>query len=182
VRRGDKHVEMAMVPISEYTAAIESLEKHNMLWSLTSGSSEEQSSSSSSYKHIYFGSEDFEALQEIRNWSHSHGWKLHHSEFFDRRHVTTGLRNYDKQNELVAAGADVHDEMEYFAMIYDLDRHLKCESFVCTMASNFCRLIDELRATIAGKANRHYVDILCTSDTQCSASIDKPFDKDLGWR
>lgn len=174
VRRGDKHVEMEMVPISEYVASARNLENQNMLVQLNRGDV-------SSHRHIYFGSEDFDALQEIKEWSRKNGWKLHHSEFFDRRHVTTGLRDYDKQNLLVAQGADVHDELEYFAMIYDLDRHLKCEAFVCTMASNFCRLIDEMRATIAGKANRHYVDIQCGVKGGCVSSIDKPFDKDLGW-
>eukprot|EP00601_Ochromonadales_sp_CCMP2298_P033453 CAMPEP_0173352622 /NCGR_PEP_ID=MMETSP1144-20121109/16124_1 /TAXON_ID=483371 /ORGANISM="non described non described, Strain CCMP2298" /LENGTH=43 /DNA_ID= /DNA_START= /DNA_END= /DNA_ORIENTATION= len=29
------------------------------------------------------------------------------------------------------------------------------------MRSNYCRLVDELRATVGHKANRHYADLSC---------------------
>ena len=74
----------------------------------------------------------------------------------------------------------MHHELEYFAMVYDLDKHLRCEAFVCTFMSNFCRLIDELRATVGGKANRHYVDIRQQSKT-CCVQVDAACGGDLGW-
>ena len=33
-------------------------------------------------------------------------------------------------------------------MLLNLEYALKCDAFVCTLMSNWCRLIDELRATV----------------------------------
>ena len=44
-------------------------------------------------------------------------------------------------------------------MLLNLQYSLKCETWVCTLASNSCRVMDELRATVGGKANRIYADI-----------------------
>ena len=73
---------------------------------------------------------------------------------------------------LLSLGYNAEHVDKYFAMIYDLSFHLRCEAFVCTMASNFCRIIDELRATVGAKAHRHYSDI-------SSHNIDKNFG--YGW-
>ncbi|KAJ1444108.1 hypothetical protein B484DRAFT_389008 [Ochromonadaceae sp. CCMP2298] len=54
-----------------------------------------------------------------------------------------------------------HGQWEYFAMIVNLDAHIRCSAFVCTMRSNYCRLVDELRAAMGHKANRHYADLSC---------------------
>jgi hypothetical protein len=44
-------------------------------------------------------------------------------------------------------------------MLLNLDNILKCDSFVCTQSSNFCRVIDELRVTVGAKINAHYYDL-----------------------
>jgi hypothetical protein len=49
----------------------------------------------------------------------------------------------------------------------NLDAHIRCSAFVCTHSSNFCRLIDELRATVAAKAHRPYVDLSCNNPANC---------------
>jgi hypothetical protein len=36
---------------------------------------------------------------------------------------------------------------------------VECDYWVCTLSSNWCVLIDELRSVSAGKAHRPYVDI-----------------------
>jgi len=50
-------------------------------------------------------------------------------------------------------------EMEYFSYILHLADTILCEVFICTLPSNYCRLIDELRTTVGGKANRISVDM-----------------------
>lgn len=39
-----------------------------------------------------------------------------------------------------------------------LDLALQCDSFVGTLSSNWCRLIDELRSTVRCKAHVPYLD------------------------
>lgn len=53
----------------------------------------------------------------------------------------------------------VHDELEYISMLLNLYYSLRSEAYVCTLASNSCRIIDEMRATLGGKANRFYADL-----------------------
>ena len=40
------------------------------------------------------------------------------------------------------------DFLEYTSMLLNLEYALKCDAFVGTLASNWCRLVDELRATV----------------------------------
>ena len=49
--------------------------------------------------------------------------------------------------------------MQYLSILINLEYSLKCDAWVCTLASNTCRLIDELRATIGGKANYVFADL-----------------------
>jgi hypothetical protein len=61
-------------------------------------------------------------------------------------------------------------------MILTLDGHIRCSAFVCTHRSNYCRVIDELRATVGNKANRMYADWTC--EPPC---IDSP-NTGVDWR
>lgn len=53
----------------------------------------------------------------------------------------------------------MHDKLEYISMLLNLYYSLRSEAYVCTLASNSCRIIDEMRATLGGKANRFYADL-----------------------
>ena len=48
---------------------------------------------------------------------------------------------------------------EFQMSILNLFVALECDAFVCTRESNWCRLIDELRATWGGKAKLPYVEV-----------------------
>ena len=37
---------------------------------------------------------------------------------------------------------------EYLSMLLNLEYSLKCDAFIGTLASNWCRLVDEMRATV----------------------------------
>jgi hypothetical protein len=49
--------------------------------------------------------------------------------------------------------------VQYISMLLNLYYALRCEAWVCTLASNSCCIMDELRATVGGKANRYYTDL-----------------------
>jgi len=74
--------------------------------------------------------------------------------------VDTNL-NYTQQVMRQESGKSVHHEMEYLGMLLDLDFHARCKAFVCTQKSNFCQVIDELRATVGGKAGALLADLSC---------------------
>ena len=52
-----------------------------------------------------------------------------------------------------------HHDLEYLSMLLNLEFAIRCEAWVCTIASNSCRVMDELRATLGGKANRYFADL-----------------------
>ena len=59
----------------------------------------------------------------------------------------------------VSGTVAVHDKLEYISMLLNQYYALRSEAFVCTLKSNSCRLVDEMRATVGGKANRFYADL-----------------------
>lgn len=52
-----------------------------------------------------------------------------------------------------------HSELEYWSIIVNLIETLQCSGFVCTLQSNFCRVIDELRSTVAWKYDSLFADL-----------------------
>ncbi len=65
---------------------------------------------------------------------------------------------------------EVHPEEEYLSMILNIHYLIHADGWVCTLASNFCRLIDELRATVGGRADLAFVDLskeTCPSQFCC---------------
>lgn len=170
VRRGDKHVEMELVPFMNYANAAK------VLWEegLVPGPA-----SPALPGVVFLGTEDPSVLDEALVWSKANNWKVQYTNLFDRRAVSAGL-NFSEQQELKKSNAFVHHDLEYFSMLLNIDYHLKCRGFVCTMASNFCRVIDELRATVGGKANRHYVDVSASAGCGNYPCVDTNFQ--LVWR
>lgn len=49
--------------------------------------------------------------------------------------------------------------MEYVSMIINLADLMKCNAFVCTLQSNYCRLLDELRTVVARKQGADFADL-----------------------
>lgn len=151
IRRGDKEVENKGQPlvanISDYFETAKSL-KANMKLSDSSGGV------------MFVGSEDYKAIDAAKSWGQANNWTIMHTELFDRRMVDTNL-NYSQQVSLRKSGRAAHHEMEYLGMLLDLDFHSRCHAFVCTQKSNFCQIIDELRATVGGKAGAQLADLSC---------------------
>ena len=74
---------------------------------------------------------------------------MYYTNVFDRLSVSA--------SEHTPAG--LYNPLEYLSMLLNLDLSLDCSSWVCTLRSNWCIIIDELRATVANKANLAQIDL-----------------------
>eukprot|EP01038_Epipyxis_sp_PR26KG_P011760 gene11760-15737_t len=116
---------------------------------------------------LYVGSEDPYAINEAVEWGKHHHWQIMYTNLFDRHSISTHL-NYTQQEILKKNQSFVHHDLEYFSMIFNLDNILKCTAFICATGSNYCRVIEELRATVANKANYHFADPgACENNEAC---------------
>lgn len=161
IRRGDKHLEMVM--IDDETVFYEQAKQFWQHLKNTTQSKQEKGI-------MFIGSEDPGVFKTSAEWAAKNDFAVRYSNLFDRTQVTTGLSN-EQQQEARKANAFKHHEWEYFNMILTLDGHLRCSAFVCTHRSNYCRVIDEMRATVGGKANKVYADFTCGRPPPC---IDSP--------
>jgi len=79
---------------------------------------------------------------------------------------------------------DNHPDEEYLSMLLNMEYAMQCDSWICTLASNACRMIDELRATTAGKADKPFAD-LSTESCKEMSNLNPCFEngeRDFGWR
>jgi hypothetical protein len=159
IRRGDKHVEMN---IQKDTSMF--FDAASLLWSTYITYNNHFHAEHNPI--MFLGSEEPSVIVEGKEWSNIHHWKLLETELFNRSEVSTYL-DYQTQAKLWGEHHPVHNEYEYLSMIINLDMYIKCSGFVCTERSNFCRVIDELRATVGGKANAPLVEIDCPHDPPC---------------
>ncbi len=105
---------------------------------------------------MFITTEDPAVLEQAETWGKENHWTIAYTNLFDRA-KQTAYKTWDEQHK--RGSVAVHDNLEYISMILNLQYALQCEAWVCTIASNSCRVIDELRTTVGGKANRHYADL-----------------------
>jgi hypothetical protein len=129
----------------------------------TNTSSSNSSSSSSSPpsgggdpKILYLGSEDPLVFQQARQWASAHDVELRCSNLSQ---VLLSDRQGIMKHRDMESSMPVNRQMEYFSYLLHLHDLLKCSGMICTLGSNYCRLIDELRATVGGKGNTYYADL-----------------------
>jgi hypothetical protein len=90
------------------------------------------------------------------------GWRVFYTELFDRAQQYAKFDiNVKFQKHLFKN--QVHDNLEYISMLLNLQLAVQCESWVSTLASNFARVIDEMRVTVGAKANRAFADLSAES-------------------
>lgn len=146
VRHGDKGIEMQLVPTQNYINAAEQVWKRANIPGMYPDRP----------KVFYIASDDFEAMERVKQWGRNNRITIRYSNLSqtilsDRVKV---LKQHDMER-----GFRKHREMEYFSYILHIADSIMCEVFICTWPSNYCRIIDELRTTIGGKANRLSVDL-----------------------
>jgi hypothetical protein len=181
VRHGDKGVEMKLLEFDSYRDTVELLWRNDMLptsrRNFIFGNNYERDYfqkfvSNNSFNEIsrnrsnileqkfngtfFITTEDPLVLKEADEWGKINGWNIAYTDLFDRS-IQTAHKTWAETHK--KGYKQVHDDLEYISMILNLQYSLKCEAWVCTLASNSCRLIDELRSTIGGKSNRVYADL-----------------------
>lgn len=105
---------------------------------------------------LFITTDDAEVIKQADKWGNENNWGIAYTTIFDRA-IQEAARTY--KEKIQKGGSHIHDPLEYLSMILNLDLSLKCEAWVCTLASNSCRIMDELRATVGAKANRWYADL-----------------------
>lgn len=164
IRRGDKATEMHLVPFSRYTDAIDMIydSTQGLLPLLPSPSSNKKRQQHHHPKKriIFMASEDSLTMQNMSIWSQFHNYSMYSTNLFNRSGLFAEYTATERKHK-----APVHHPLEYLSMLLNIHYLIQGEAFVCTMASNFCRLVDELRATVGGRADRAYLDL---SEETCS--------------
>ena len=84
-------------------------------------------------------------------------------EFFARQPLwdvsyTNVTRKPDINKSTLSYVAEIGGYEEMLNSLVNLDLALECDAWIGTMSSNWCRLIDELRATVRCKAHGPYLD------------------------
>jgi hypothetical protein len=152
IRRGDKSIEMKLVAVSEYQSAIDSMWSEKYIQPFQSTHSH-----SSGTRSIFLASEDSKVLEEMIHWAKLNRteYKIAITEIFERK----GLLAEKSHAERKRFGAQVHHPDEYLSMMLNLHYLLRSAAWVCTLGSNYCRVVDELRATVAAKADHPFADL-----------------------
>jgi hypothetical protein len=94
-------------------------------------------------------------LNEANQWGRQEGVLVRHSNLSSLLlAVDTVHAPWDMQRHLPK-----DHEYEYFSYLLHLHEILSCDVVICTVPSNYCRLIDELRTTIGRNAKGFNADV-----------------------
>ena len=149
IRKGDKYLEMKNISLARYQSAIEQVWTKLYLNRTIAGGNEPA-------RNLFLATEDSATLQDMIVWSKANNWTVDYTNLFNRSGMTAEMTRTQKKAQ---RGQEKHHELEYLSMLLNLDLLLRCESWVCALRSNFCRLVDELRVTWAKKATHPYADL-----------------------
>ena len=107
-----------------------------------------------------------------------------YADLYDRRTEASNWMDQTSKGNAMATGTYLHNPNEYLLLLLTIDYHTRCSGFVCTHDSNGCRIIDELRATVGGKADVEYIDMHPCHPERGDGSPPcyETKIKDLGWR
>lgn len=132
VRHGDKGIEMRLLAAEDFLAAAELTAAR---LPLLLG------------RQVFVSTEDPEVLAAAAAWTRHNDWSVY---------ATSNQRANVAIYDLVERFGGVNEMLN---SLMNLELALRCDAWVCTLGSNWCSLIDELRSTTARKAHQPYVDI-----------------------
>ena len=152
IRRGDKHTEMELIEdVTEFFLAAQEVWDRLKLTDAVAASQ---------LRPVMFvESEDPDAMDSAKQWAQEHDWRMMYADLYDRRTEASNWMDFNTMINALENGTFVHNPNEYLLLLLTIDYHTRCSGFVCTHHSNGCRLIDELRATVGGKADVEYIDM-----------------------
>lgn len=134
IRRGDKWTETTVTEDAAYMKVIEDLLAVADVKNL------------GLKREIFLSTEDPEAVNYFQTLE---GWSVH---------FTNVPRKPDQQKTTMQYAREIGPAREMIFSLINLDLALKCDAWVGTLSSNWCRLIDELRSTVRCKAGGLYQD------------------------
>eukprot|EP00656_Telonema_subtile_P028278 TRINITY_DN3063_c0_g1_i1.p1 TRINITY_DN3063_c0_g1~~TRINITY_DN3063_c0_g1_i1.p1 ORF type:complete len:256 (-),score=64.13 TRINITY_DN3063_c0_g1_i1:30-797(-) len=129
VRHGDKGIETKVVRLADYVLAAAGIREK----------------ASALAARLFVSTEDPSVIQSSQQLGST--WEVLYTEL-PRENVPT-----------FALASKWGGVQEMLNSLMNLQLAVECDAWVCTLSSNWCRLIDELRSVVAGKANAAYVDV-----------------------
>lgn len=136
VRHGDKGLEMKLVSMKDYLTTADMLLK---IIDKREGLDHRPA--------VFVSTEDPAAIDTAREWTDQNNWDLYYTDIRRVNLPLTGLvQEFGGVNEMLNS-------------LLNLQIAVECDYWVCTLSSNWCGLIDELRSISGGKAHHPYVDI-----------------------
>ncbi|BDA47771.1 hypothetical protein COCOBI_11-0280 [Coccomyxa sp. Obi] len=142
VRHGDKHTESPSIPDEAYLAQAKQMRRSGALdrtGTLGQGRAESNTA-------IFLSTED---PSTIEFFARQPLWDVSYA------NVT---RKPDVSRSTLSYVAEIGGYEEMLNSLVNLDLALECDAWIGTLSSNWCRLIDELRATVRCKAHGPYLD------------------------
>lgn len=130
---------------------------------------------------IFIGAEESKFLKETNAWAvdkkiqKGRDYRVEFTNFFDRDTQVASVgqsrmpyhfhdefmnpHQHDQPEEPNPLDKLFHHDLEYLSMLLNIKLSLQCDAWVGTLASNWCRLVDELRTTMAGKLHGIFADL-----------------------
>jgi hypothetical protein len=133
---------MKLVPFDRYAKAAEQAWEKDLLYE------KEKEREREKQRVFYFGTEDIEVIQQAQSWANQATTSTSVHSLPLLPDILTEQRRSGKRHE-----------DEYLSYLGNLQNLVHCEFTICTYLSNFCRVVDELRATVGGKANRYLAEV-----------------------
>lgn len=159
VRRGDKGSEMPLLPLARYLEQADRLASEQPVPVLgpefsSSGRVFTPAARSYAARQIFVSTEDPAVMNEVLDLAEA-------DMSGERRPWTVAFTRENRTNAAVAAmrseRGNGHATLQAWL---SLELSLEAEAWVCTLRSNWCLLIDELRMTVAGKASAPFANIV----------------------
>lgn len=133
VRHADKVMEMELLPFQTYA------ETAKMIIEKELSPKPEMSNEIFGFNgSLFLSTDDPDVIHQAEEWSKQNNWKVVYTHLFDRGTQTARL---DWNSQHKKGTVAVHDDLEYFSMLLNLEYSVQCEAWVCTLASNSCRYV-----------------------------------------
>jgi hypothetical protein len=175
VRHGDKGREMKLQSFSAFanTAKIlssQSLAKRNVIFFGTETAQVVLDAEAWVNEHrdwkILYNPLQLEIFNHSNTRTHTHSSRSHHHKH--HKYIHNQYRRLDSNSnssssgnsrQLISRSPHIRSEYEFLSMIINLADLMKCNAYVCTLMSNYCRLLDEFRAVVAAKPHALFADL-----------------------
>jgi hypothetical protein len=107
---------------------------------------------------VYFATETRRAFKEAKRWGQRQGVTVVYSNL-TKLYVTHGASEQPHHPNQFENDLPPEHQLEYFSYLLHIHEILSCDVVICTQASNFCRVVDEVRLTAGHNARGYNADV-----------------------